>query len=65
MPVTIKDVAKAANVSISTVSRVTNNAPNVSPQVRKRVLRVIAKLGYTPSIIAKSLAVRSLATWPF
>lgn len=60
MPVTIKDVAKAANVSISTVSRVTNNAPNVSPQVRKRVLRVIAKLGYTPSIIAKSLAVRSL-----
>jgi len=57
---TIKDVAQAAHVSISTVSRVTNNAPNVSPEIRRRVLRSIKKLGYTPSVIAKSLAVRSL-----
>lgn len=60
MAATIKDVARAANVSISTVSRVTSNAPNVSSEIRKRVLRAIAKLGYTPSVIAKSLAMRSL-----
>lgn len=60
MAATIKDVARAANVSISTVSRVTSNASNVSPEIRRRVLRVINKLGYTPSVIAKSLAVRSL-----
>lgn len=60
MAATIKDVAHAANVSISTVSRVTSNAANVSPEVRKRVLKAISKLDYTPSVIAKSLAVRSL-----
>ncbi len=60
MAATIKDVARMANVSISTVSRVTSNASNVSPEIRKRVLRAISKLGYTPSVIAKSLAVRSL-----
>ena len=60
MSSTIKDVARIANVSISTVSRVTNNAPNVSPEIRRRVLNVISRLDYTPSIIAKSLAVRSL-----
>lgn len=60
MAATIKDVAQVANVSISTVSRVTSNAPNVSPEIRRRVLNAVRKLGYTPSVIAKSLAVRSL-----
>ena len=52
---TIKDVARLAGVSISTVSRVTNNASNVSPAIRRKVLRAVKALNYTPSIVARSL----------
>ena len=44
MASTIKDVARLAGVSISTVSRVANNASNVSPPIRKKVLRAIKAL---------------------
>ena len=44
MPATIKDVARLAKVSISTVSRVTNGAENVSPAVKKRVLKAVKAL---------------------
>jgi LacI family transcriptional regulator len=52
---TIKDVAKAAGVSTQTVSRVINDRPDVSPETRERILRVIAKLDYQPSAVARSL----------
>jgi LacI family transcriptional regulator len=45
-PVTAKDVADAANVSVVTVSRVLNNYAHVTPAVRERVLRVASELGY-------------------
>ena len=51
----IKDVAKLANVSISTVSRVINNAPNVQPETRKKVMEAIEKLNFKPNRIAQSL----------
>ena len=51
----IKDVAKAAGVSTQTVSRVTNNRPDVSPETRKHVLDVIAQLGYRPSRLARMM----------
>lgn len=51
----IKDVAKLANVSISTVSRVINNAPNVQPKTREKVLDAIRKLNFKPNRIAQSL----------
>lgn len=54
--VTIRDVAKAAGVSPMTVSRVLNDRPDVSPQTRKRVQKVIDDLGYAPSAIARSLS---------
>ena len=60
MASTIKDVARLAGVSISTVSRVANNASNVSPPIRKKVLRAIKALNYTPNIEARSLEARSL-----
>ena len=60
MASTIKDVARVAGVSISTVSRVANNASNVSPPIRKKVLRAIKALNYTPNIVARSLEARSL-----
>lgn len=55
MSVNIKDVAKLANVSISTVSRVINNAPNLKPETRKAVEEAIRKLNYTPNRVAQNL----------
>jgi LacI family transcriptional regulator len=56
MPVTILDVAKAAGVSIKTVSRVVNKESNVSIQTRDKVLSAIEQLGYTPNPSAQRLA---------
>ena len=55
---TIEEVALAAHVSRSTVSRVINNHPSVRPQVRERVEHVIAQLRYSPRAAARSLASR-------
>ena len=51
---TVRTIAGKAGVSITTVSRVLNNHPQVSPQVRKRVLAVTNKSGYTHTIGRKS-----------
>ena len=56
----IYDIAKEANVSIATVSRVVNNKPNISPKTRKRVEAVLQKYNYTPSSIARGLASSSM-----
>lgn len=53
---TLEDIAKQAGVSRSTVSRVVNDFPNVSKDVRKRVLDVVQKTGYHPNAAARSLA---------
>lgn len=58
MSVTIKDVAKLAGVSISTVSRVINNSKPVSPEVRRKVLDAIDELGYKPNQVARSLVTK-------
>ena len=52
---TIIDVAKAANVSKSTVSLVINGSPAVKPETRENVLAAIRELGYTPNVNARSL----------
>ena len=44
--VTVKDVAREANVSIGTVSRVFNNHKNVTEEVRLRVLKAASSVGY-------------------
>lgn len=51
----IYDIAKEANVSIATVSRVLNNKPNVSDESRKKVLRVLSNSDYKPSALARGL----------
>lgn len=56
MPVTIYDVAKAAGVGISTVSRVLNENTNVREETRIRVLEAIEALGYKPNILARNLS---------
>lgn len=58
MAVTIKDVAKLAEVSISTVSRVINESKPVSPEARRRVLHAIDTLSYEPNEIARSLVTK-------
>lgn len=50
------DIARAANVSTATVSRVLNASPLVRPDVRARVERAIKKLGYVPHGAARALA---------
>lgn len=62
MAVTIQDVAKAASVSVATVSRVVNNIPLVSEDTRQRVLAAIEDLGYEPNEVARSLKVRKTNT---
>lgn len=58
MASTIKDVAKMADVSISTVSRVINDSKPVSPEARRRVLHAIDVLDYKPNEVARSLVTK-------
>jgi LacI family fructose operon transcriptional repressor len=51
----IKEVAEAAGVSTSTVSRVLANKPYVRPEVRERVLAAVARLAYRPNRVARTL----------
>ncbi len=53
--VTITDVARAAQVSKKTVSRVINDHPDVAEATRQRVQAVIDALGYQPSMLARGL----------
>lgn len=55
--VTIKEVAKVANVSVATVSRVINNDNKVSEVTKQRVLEVINKLGYVPNVMGRNLRI--------
>ena len=52
---TLKDVAKRANLSPTTVSRVLNNRGYISESTRKRVYDTIAEMNYHPNKIARSL----------
>ena len=55
MSVTIKDVAKAANVSVATVSRVLNKKSNVSDEAIEAVNEAVEKLGYSPNFLGRDL----------
>lgn len=60
-PPTIYDVADAAGVSISTVSRVINASPNVSEDTRKQVQDVIDRLNFVPKAEARARAIKDFA----
>nr|WP_309099643.1 catabolite control protein A [Fredinandcohnia onubensis] len=62
MNVTIYDVAREANVSMATVSRVVNGNPNVKPTTRKKVQEAIDRLGYRPNAVARGLASKKTTT---
>lgn len=52
---TIHDVARAAGVSIKTVSNVLNDNPKVGPETRLRVRRLVDEMGYRPNLSARGL----------
>jgi LacI family transcriptional regulator len=56
--ITIRDVARTAGVSVSTVSRVLNDKDNVAPETYEKVQIVIRRLGYTSSLAARSMRSR-------
>lgn len=53
--ITIRDVARAAGVSIGTASRVLNDKQTVRPEIRTRVQQAITSLGYRPNAVAQSM----------
>lgn len=53
--VTIKDLAKKLNISVSTVSRALRNAADINPETRQAVLELADELNYEPNFIAQSL----------
>lgn len=56
---TIRDIARAAEVGVSTVSRVINNQHDVGEDTRARVLAIMKSCGYTPNGNAKNLKIKS------
>lgn len=62
MTITIYDVAREANVSMATVSRVVNGNQNVKPATRQKVLAVIERLDYRPNAVARGLASKKTKT---
>lgn len=54
--ITIKDIAKLANVSTTTVSRVLNNKPDVKESTKQRILQIIKEYDYYPSALAKGIS---------
>ncbi|WP_373818637.1 substrate-binding domain-containing protein [Glaesserella sp.] len=59
---TMKDIARIAGVSLSTVSHVVNGSRFVSEEITLRVNKVIKELNYTPSFVARSLKMKETST---
>jgi DNA-binding LacI/PurR family transcriptional regulator len=60
--VSIKDIARAAHVSHSTVSRALRDSPLVNPETRELIQKIAAEQGYTVSAVARSLVTRRTNT---
>lgn len=60
--VTIKDIARLANVSHTTVSRALNDSPLIKPGTKRKILEIASQLNYTPNFNAKSLVMQKSYT---
>lgn len=65
MSITMKDVAKAANVSTATVSKVINGSPTISEKTIENVNRIMKELNYYPNLRAQNFARQSTHTIVF
>ncbi len=57
--VTIKDIAKTAGVSYSTVSRALSGSPEISAETRERILEICKQMNYTPNTVARAMVMKS------
>ncbi|MBN1640210.1 MAG: LacI family DNA-binding transcriptional regulator [Anaerolineae bacterium] len=62
MTISIKDIARQAGVSHSTVSRALSNSPLVKPETKARIQQLAEEMGYTPSAIARAMSTRRTRT---
>ena len=62
MAISIKDIAKAAGVAPSTVSRALSDHPRISQETKDRINHLAKEMGYTPSLLARSLVTQDTAT---
>jgi LacI family transcriptional regulator len=62
LPVTVRDVARAAGLSVASVSRALSGARRVRPDVGQRVAEAAAALGYRPNPVARALSIGSTST---
>ena len=58
-PTSLKDIAEAAGISISTVSRALNNHPDISLETRNNIKQLATSMDYHPNMLAQSLVNRS------
>lgn len=58
MAVTLRELAKLANTSITTVSRVMNDKPGISQERRELILRLAREMGYQPNVLARNLVMQ-------
>ncbi|MBS2968468.1 LacI family DNA-binding transcriptional regulator [Metabacillus sp. KIGAM252] len=59
---TIKDIAKAAGVSVTTVSRALNGYSDVNERTRKKIIEISKELNYSPNILARGLVMNKSKT---
>ncbi|MBL7198940.1 MAG: LacI family DNA-binding transcriptional regulator [Anaerolineae bacterium] len=62
MRVSIKDIARRAGVSHSTVSRALSDNPLVNPNTKARIQKLALDMGYTPNAIARAMSTRRTRT---
>jgi len=62
MPVSLKDIAAALDLSVTTVSRALNNEGRISPKTRARVLKAVEQMEYRPNEAARALREKSSHT---
>lgn len=60
--ITIKDIARLANVSHTTVSRALNNSPLIKESTKRKILEIASQLNYSPNVNAKSLVMQKSHT---
>ena len=55
---TIKDIARISGCSVSTISRVINDRPDVRPETKEHVLKVMREAGFVPNTNARQLKIQ-------
>jgi len=62
LPVTLRDIARNAGVSVVTVFRALDNKPDIDPNTKQRILEIAKQMNYSPNLLAKNLRSRRTRT---